>query len=127
MVLALFVYPLGYSLVTAFEAKGGGFTTSNFVKAFEFYSVDIGFTLVIIGLSTILIGLASIAIGGYLVLGENPRAVIQRVSEASVSVRRSASESPLGVETVMVRVSAASGSTFRSWSVTWTNTTSPLA
>src|SRR5688500_13875318 len=75
MVLALFVYPLGYSLVTAFEAKGGGFTTSNFVKAFEFYSVDIGFTLVIIGLSTILIGLASIAIGGYLVLGENPRAV----------------------------------------------------
>ena len=37
--------------------------------------MDIGFTLVIIGLSTILIGLASIAIGGYLVLGENPRAV----------------------------------------------------
>ena len=25
-VLVLFVYPLGYSLVTAFEAKGGGFT-----------------------------------------------------------------------------------------------------
>ena len=75
MVLALFVYPLGYSLVTAFEQKGGGFTLGNFQKAFEFYSVDIGFTLVIIGLSTILIGLASIAIGGYLVLGENPRAV----------------------------------------------------
>ena len=38
MVLALFVYPLGYSLVTAFEAKGGGFTFGNFAKAFEFYS-----------------------------------------------------------------------------------------
>src|SRR5687767_8985840 len=74
-VLVLFVYPLGYSLVTAFEAKGGGFTLGNFAKAFEFYSVDIGFTLVIIGLSTFLIGLASIAIGGYLTLGENPRAV----------------------------------------------------
>ena len=75
MVLALFVYPLGYSLVTAFEAKGGGFTLGNFQKAFEFYSVDIGFTLVIIGLSTLLIALASIAIGGYLTLGENPSAV----------------------------------------------------
>src|SRR5687767_9362898 len=74
-VLVLFVYPLGYSLVTAFQAKGGGFTLDNFAKAFEFYSVDIGFTLVIIGVSTVLIALASIAIGGYLVLGENPWAV----------------------------------------------------
>ena len=74
-VLVLFVYPLGYSLVTAFQAKGGGFTFGNFAKAFEFYSVDIGFTLVIIGVSTLLIALASIAIGGYLTLGENPRAV----------------------------------------------------
>src|SRR6185503_3726345 len=74
-VLVLFVYPLGYSLVTAFQAKGGGFTLGNFSKAFEFYSVDIGFTLVIIGMSTLLIALASIAIGGYLTLGENPRAV----------------------------------------------------
>jgi putative spermidine/putrescine transport system permease protein len=74
-VLVLFVYPLGYSLVTAFQAKGGGFTLGNFAKAFELYSVDIGFTLVIIGVSTLLIALASIAIGGYLVLGENPLAV----------------------------------------------------
>jgi putative spermidine/putrescine transport system permease protein len=74
-VLVLFIYPLGYSLVTAFEAKGGGFTFGNFAKAFEFYSVDIGFTLVIILLSTVLIAFAAIAIGGYLTLGENPRAV----------------------------------------------------
>src|ERR1700741_1205394 len=75
MVLALFVYPLGYSLVTAFTLKGGGFTLGNFAKAFEFYSVDIAFPLVIIGLSTLLIALAAIAIGGYLTLGENPKAV----------------------------------------------------
>jgi len=74
-VLLLFVYPLGYSLVTAFAAKEGGFTLGNFARAFEFYSVDILFTLVIIGISTVLIGLCSIAIGGYLALGENPRAV----------------------------------------------------
>src|ERR1700741_3713669 len=74
-VLVLFVYPLGYSLVTAFTLKGGGFTHGKFAKAFEFYSVDIGFTLVITGLSTLLIALAAIAIGGYLTLGENPRAV----------------------------------------------------
>src|SRR5262245_42000756 len=75
MVLALFVYPLGYSLATAFEAKGGGFTFGNFAKAFEFYSVDIGFKLVMTGLSTLLIAATSIAIGGYLALAENPRAV----------------------------------------------------
>jgi ABC-type spermidine/putrescine transport system permease subunit I len=74
-VLVLFIYPLGYSLVTAFQAKGGGFTLGNFAKAFEFYSVDIGFTLVIIVVSTLLIALASIALGGYLTLGENPWAV----------------------------------------------------
>ena len=74
-VLLLFIYPLAYSLVTAFQAKGGGFTFGNFAKAFEFYGADIGFTLVIIGASTLLIALASIAIGGYLTLGENPRAV----------------------------------------------------
>ncbi|MBM3599216.1 MAG: ABC transporter permease subunit [Alphaproteobacteria bacterium] len=74
-VLILFVYPLCYSLVTAFVAKEGGFTFGNFLRAFEFYSVDIAFTLVIIGISTVLIGLCSVAIGGYLTLGENPRAV----------------------------------------------------
>ncbi len=71
----LFIYPLGFSLVTAFEAKGGGWTMGNFTKAFEFYSLDIGYTVLIVVLSTTLIGVASVAIGGYLTLGENPRAV----------------------------------------------------
>ena len=71
----LFIYPLGFSLVTAFEAEGGGWTTGNFTKAFEFYSLDIGYTVLIVVLSTTLIGVASVAIGGYLTLGENPRTV----------------------------------------------------
>jgi len=76
ILLALFVYPLGFSLVTAFvDGETGAWTLANFAKSFEFYSRDIVFTVVIVGLSTLLIGVFAIAIGGYLVLGENPRAV----------------------------------------------------
>jgi putative spermidine/putrescine transport system permease protein len=75
MVLALFVYPLGLSLISAFAAKDGSATLDNFAKAFELYTLDIVFTFVIVGLSTLLIGACAAAIGGYLTLGENPRAV----------------------------------------------------
>ena len=75
ILLALFVYPLGFSLVSAFEGEDGGWTAANFAKAFEFYWRDIGFTVLIVGLSTVLIGGFAIAIGGFLTLGENPRAV----------------------------------------------------
>jgi ABC-type spermidine/putrescine transport system permease subunit I len=75
VLVALFVYPLGFSLATAFVDEAGGLTTANFAKAFEFYSLDIWFTVVIVGVSTLLIGLIAVAIGGYLVLGDNPRAV----------------------------------------------------
>jgi len=74
-VLTLFVYPLGYSLVTAFVDKDGGATLGNFARAFEFYSRDILFTLVIIALSTALVGALAVGIGGYITLGENARAV----------------------------------------------------
>jgi ABC-type sugar transport system permease subunit len=75
ILLALFVYPLGFSLVTAFVDENGAWTLGNFSKAFEFYSRDILFTVVIVALSTTVIGVCSIAIGGYLVLGEHPRVV----------------------------------------------------
>ncbi len=76
MVLALFVYPLGQSLVSAFATKDGAFPTlDNFAKTIELYSGDIVFTFVIVLVSTALIGVAAAAIGGYLTLGENPRAV----------------------------------------------------
>jgi len=74
-VLTLFVYPLGFSLVTAFVDKAGAPTLANFARAFEFYYRDILFTVVIIGLSTALVGLLAVAVGGYLTLGENPAAV----------------------------------------------------
>ena len=48
VVSTFFVTPLGYSLVTAFVAESGGLTTAHFAKAFEFYSRDILFTVVIV-------------------------------------------------------------------------------
>jgi ABC-type spermidine/putrescine transport system permease subunit I len=75
LVLALFVYPLVYSLISAFAAKDGSATLGNFAKVFELYTTDIVFTAVIVGVSTILIGACAAAIGGYLILGENKRAV----------------------------------------------------
>src|SRR6266436_10046145 len=75
VVLALFVYPLGYSLVSAFTARDGEPTLENFVKTFDLYGTDIVFTVVIVVASTVLTGLFAAAIGGYLVLGAHPFAV----------------------------------------------------
>jgi putative spermidine/putrescine transport system permease protein len=75
MVLALFVYPLCMSLVSAFTTKDGEPSLDNFVKAFELYGNDIVFTVVIVTASTALTGLFAAAIGGYLVLGAHPAAV----------------------------------------------------
>jgi putative spermidine/putrescine transport system permease protein len=75
MVLALFVYPLLYSLVSAFTAKSGAFGFDNFIKTFDLYGTDILFTMVIVTVSTVLIGIFAALIGGYLVLGEHPIAV----------------------------------------------------
>src|ERR1700751_3624461 len=75
LVLALFVYPLGLSLVSAFTARDGQIGFDNFQKAFAFYGADIVFTLVIVSISTVLIGLLAAAIGGYLTLGAHPAAV----------------------------------------------------
>lgn len=74
LVAALFVYPLGFSLASAFtSAEGVGL--ANFAKAFELYRTDILFTLVIIAASSALIGALSIAIGGYITLGSSATAV----------------------------------------------------
>ena len=75
MVLALFVYPLGYSLVSAFTTKDGQPTFANFTKTFDLYGTDIVFTVVIVAISTALSGVLAAAIGGYLVLGAHPAAV----------------------------------------------------
>ena len=74
VVAALFVYPLGFSLVGAFQDKAGEWTFANFGRAWELYRLDTAFTVVIVLLSCVLIALASIAIGGYLTLGESKAA-----------------------------------------------------
>jgi ABC-type spermidine/putrescine transport system permease subunit I len=71
LVAALFLYPLSFSLVSAFT-KDGGFSLAHFQKAQELYSTDILFTLFIVVTSTVLIALVAIAIAGTLTLSETP-------------------------------------------------------
>ena len=71
LVAALFLYPLAFSLISAFSGDGG-FSLSHFAKAVELYSGDIRFTLFIVIASTILIALLSITIAGVLTLSETP-------------------------------------------------------
>jgi ABC-type sugar transport system permease subunit len=75
LVAALFIYPLAFSVVTAFETETAFPTLANFVKAWEFYSLDIWFTLVIVGLSVAGIGLLAIAIAGTLTLSDSQRII----------------------------------------------------
>ena len=75
VVLGLFAYPLGYSLVSAFTDRAGGLSLANFVKSFDLYTTDMLFTIVITAVSTALVGILAAAIGGYLVLGTHPAAV----------------------------------------------------
>ena len=70
LVAALFLYPLGFSLISAFS-KDGAFTLEWFAKAFELYSTDTVFTVVIVLTSCALTALAAIVIAGTLTLGEN--------------------------------------------------------
>jgi len=72
LVAVLFLYPLGFSVVSAFTAPAGGFSLQAFSKAFELYSGDILFTIVIVVSSCALTALAAVAIAGTLTLGENP-------------------------------------------------------
>ncbi len=71
LVAALFLYPLGFSLVAAFTVNGES-TLQHFEKAFELYATDIRFTVFIVLVSTALIALISIAIAGVLTLSETP-------------------------------------------------------
>jgi putative spermidine/putrescine transport system permease protein len=70
LVAALFLYPLCFSLISAFS-KDGAFTLEWFAKAFELYSTDIVFTVVIVLTSCALTAFAAIVIAGTLTLGEN--------------------------------------------------------
>ncbi|MGY6249744.1 ABC transporter permease [Bosea thiooxidans] len=72
LVAALFLYPLSFSLISAFTGPDGGFSLQSFGKAWELYSGDVVFTVVIVLASCFFTGLAAIVIAGTLTLGENP-------------------------------------------------------
>ena len=71
LVAALFLYPLSFSLISAFTGPDGGFSLGSFRKAWELYSGDVLFTVVIVLASCFFTGLAAIVIAGTLTLGEN--------------------------------------------------------
>ena len=71
LVAALFIYPLCFSLISAFTGPQGGFSLQAFGKAWELYSGDVVFTVVIVLASCFFTGLAAIIIAGTLTLGEN--------------------------------------------------------
>jgi len=72
LIAVLFLYPLGFSVVSAFTGPAGGFSLQAFGKAFELYSGDILFTIIIVVTSCAMTALAAVAIAGTLTLGENP-------------------------------------------------------
>jgi len=71
LVAALFLYPLCFSLISAFTGPEGGFSLQAFAKAWELYSGDVVFTVVIVVASCLLTALLAIVIAGTLTLGEN--------------------------------------------------------
>jgi len=71
LVAALFLYPLCFSLISAFTGPQGGFSLQAFGKAWELYSGDVVFTVVIVLASCFFTGLAAIIIAGTLTLGED--------------------------------------------------------
>jgi ABC-type spermidine/putrescine transport system permease subunit I len=78
VVVLFFLVPLAASVVGAFVVGAGAdqtFGLGNFTKSFELYTRDIVFTALIVALSSLIVGILAVAIGGYLTLGENPRAV----------------------------------------------------
>jgi putative spermidine/putrescine transport system permease protein len=70
LIAALFLFPLGLSLHSAFTNEAGGFTLAQFAKAKELYSTDILFTLFIVITASLLTGLCSLAIAGTIALSE---------------------------------------------------------
>ncbi|MGN6467580.1 MAG: ABC transporter permease [Rhizobiaceae bacterium] len=75
IIVFLFLVPLGGAVSGAFQEADGGFSFGNFIKTYQLYSTDIGFTVVIVALSALLTAAFSVAIAGYLTLGNNPLAV----------------------------------------------------
>ena len=75
LIVAFFVYPLGFSLHSAVTDESGQLTLAHLVKSFELYSQDIVFSLVIVALSVALIAVLSLTIAGLITLSPYQRMV----------------------------------------------------
>lgn len=75
LIVAFFVYPLGFSLHSAVTDESGQLTLAHLVKSFELYSQDILFSLVIVALSVALIAVLSLTIAGLITLSPYQRMV----------------------------------------------------
>ena len=62
MVAILFLYPLGFSLVSAFTAPGQPFTLDHFRKVYALYASDVLFSLLIVLISVALLALLAITL-----------------------------------------------------------------
>lgn len=60
MIAILFLYPLGFSLVSAFTAPGQPFTLDHFRKVYALYASDVLFSLLIVLISVALLALLAI-------------------------------------------------------------------
>lgn len=68
MIVVLFLYPLGFSLVSAFTSKTQQFTLEHFSKVFTLYSNDILFTVLIVLISVALLAVISITLSAVITL-----------------------------------------------------------
>ncbi|EOV9016815.1 ABC transporter permease [Cronobacter muytjensii] len=68
----LFLYPLGFSLVSAFVTDASGFTLTHFRKVFDLYSQDILFSLAIVLVSVALLAVIAVTLSGVIVLSPYP-------------------------------------------------------
>lgn len=64
----LFLYPLGFSLASAFITDAPAFTLAHFTKVVDLYSQDILFSLVIVLISVVVLALIAVALSGVIVL-----------------------------------------------------------
>ena len=68
MIAILFLYPLGFSLVSAFTAPGQPFTLDHFRKVYALYASDVLFSLLIVLISVALLALLAITLSAVIAL-----------------------------------------------------------
>ncbi|AHJ75655.1 ABC transporter permease [Kosakonia sacchari] len=68
LIALFFLWPLGFSLISAFTSDTQSFTLAHFAKVFALYSNDILFTVLIVLVSLVILALLSITISAIIVL-----------------------------------------------------------